>query len=265
MATLSSILNSLAPVAGGGIPNYFAIYHTSTNSVSNGGCCCLWTVPAGTTSMKMWLYGGGASGNSSCCCAFQSHSGTGGQFTFKRLDVTPGCQYRFCAGGSSCCAYDNSNVGCGGCSTYVQEAWSGTTVGCACGGEQGSNQPGFTSPFSNYSCCWGRIQGGSSANWQPGAAARDYGWNGTGQMGKRNTYCFTDYWYYSDGGWGQGGMRSYNLCETTWYGHGRQKHNGDGIRTAFPGGSSYSGISCGGTHDHGQFGAGGLIIVAYSS
>ena len=87
---------------------------------------------------------------------------------------------------------------------------------------------------------------------------------GTGGGGHRNQYCYGHYWYYTNGGFGGDGGRSYNLCDTTWQGTGRQKHNGDRYVNNFPGGAGFSAVACSGTHDGGTGGAGGMVIVSYS-
>lgn len=262
MATLSSLLSTLAPGSVGNAPTFFRVYNTSINSVSNGGCCCLWTVPAGVTSVTFDVWAGGGSGSDGCCCSYQAYGGSSGQFTTKTIDTQAGCQYRICAGGSGACAYNVSNCGCIGCSSYVVAITGGSNVLCAEGGDSGNAQPGFTSPFSSYSCCWGRINGGDS-NSKQGGNLGDYYIPGVAGGASRNQFCFTHYYYYTSGGHGSSHGRSYTLCDTTWYGSGRQKHNGDAYRNQFPAGPGFSAIGCGGTHDYSTGGAGGLVIVSY--
>jgi hypothetical protein len=262
MATLSSLLSSLTPGTSGSAPTFFRVYHTNTQSVSNGGCCCLWTVPSGITSITFTVFGGGGSGNAACCCAYQAYGGHSGVTSVRTIDTVAGQQYRICAGGSGACSYQTSNCGCFGCPSYVYGVTESANIICSTGGEPGNSQPGFTGPFSSYTCCWGRISSGNNTSAASGANG-DYFITGTGQGSQKNTYCSTHYYYYTQGGPGSSGGRSYTLCDTTWYGNGRQKHNGDGYRNQYPGGPGFGSIACGGTHDYGTGGAGGLVIVSY--
>ena len=158
MPSLLTLLSSLAPGSTGNVPTRLKVYHTSTGSPANGGCCCLWTVPAGITSVVFELYGGGASGNDGCCCVFESFQGTAGAWTKHQVDVVAGCQFRICAGSSTSCAYNVSNNGCIGCASYVYDVTNASTIACACGGDAGYSQPGHSTAFNAYTCCFGRVQ-----------------------------------------------------------------------------------------------------------
>ncbi len=262
MTTLSSLLSDIGPTNIGNAPTFFRVYHTSRDNEGNGGCCCLWTVPANMVSVTFEVYGGGGSGMDGCCCTYQMNGGGSGNYTSKTVDVVAGCQFRICAGGSTPWACNVSNCGCWGCSSYIVDITGGTTIACACGGWPGNGQPGFTGPFSGYTCCWARINGSSNAG--SISAANDYTIVGAQANGMRNQFCYQQYWYYTAGGFYSDGGRSYNLCDTTWYGTGRNRHNGDGYRNNFPGGAGFSAVACGGTHDGGTGGAGGMVIVSYS-
>ena len=265
MTTLSSLLSSIGPTQSGNPPGFLRVYHTSFTSVSNGGCCCLWTVPAspaGITSVKFELWGGGASGNDGCCCAWTAYEPTSGNYVKKQQDTTAGCQYRICAGGSTACAYQISNVGCTGCSSYVYDVTAGTTIACACGGESGSSQPGFTSPFTAYTCCWGRINGGN--NTSRVSSVNDIDIMGTGNTSHKIQHCFTEHYSSGSGGWTMDGWRSFNFCDTTWYRSGQSVHSGGSGYGMYPGGPGVSGIACGDGRCWGSFGAGGLVILTWS-
>ena len=263
MATLSSLLSELSASTGGS-PTFFRVYNTSYNSVSNGGCCCLWTVPSGVLSVTFELYGGGASGNDGCCCNYQNYGGANGTIAKVTLDTVAGCQYQICAAGSNACAYEISNTGCNGCSSWVCNVSAGSVVACACGGEQGTSQPGHSSPFNAYSCCWAPISGNNNTSKRSSINdANGYSFQGVKGSAPRNTYCHTDEWYHTSGGMGTGEGRSYDLCTTTMYGNGRNRHNGDRSVGNFPGGAGYSAYACAGVHEYGTFGAGGLIVVKY--
>ena len=262
MATLSSLLSSLSPGSTGNAPTFFRVYNTSYESVSNGGCCCLWTVPSGITSVTFEVYAGGGSGGSPCCCAYQAYGGSVGNYSRKTIDTQAGCQYRICAAGSTACANQVSNCGCIGCPSYVVAITGGSNVLCAHGGDAGNLQPGFTGPFSSSTCCWGRINKGGSSSGLTGADG-DFHWAGVSGGSQKNQFCHTHYYYYNSGGPGSSHGRSYTLCDTTWQGSGRQKFNGDGMRYQFPSGPGFSGVACGGSHDWATPGAGGMVVISY--
>lgn len=262
MSTLTGLLSDLAPALIGNVPTRLKIYHTSMNDPANGGCCCLWTVPAGITSIVFELYGGGASGNDGCCCSFSSYEGTSGSWTYKRIDTVAGCQYRLCAGSSTSCAYNVSNVGCTGCSSYVYDVTAASIIACSCGGDAGTQQHGFTSPYGNYTCCYGRIQAGSSSG---NHGLGDVTIGGMGGTGMRNTYCHTNYYIWQSGGFRQPGKRNEDLC-SCWHQEGRNVMCTSGnpfTGQSFPGGPGTSAIACAGVHYNGQPGSGGQVIVMY--
>lgn len=266
MATLSSLLNSIAPANVGNVPTRLKVYHTSVGSPANGGCCCLWTVPAGISSITFELYGGGASGNDGCCCVFESFQGTAGSWTRHRIDTQPGCQYRICAGSSTSCAYQVSNNGCTGCASYVYDVTAGTNIACACGGEAGTSQHGHSGPYNAYTCCFGRIQSGSSASANSSHGTGEISIGGMGGTGLRNTYCHTQYYIWNSGGFRQLGRRNEGLC-ACWHQEGRYvmcTSNDPFTGQSFPGGPGVSAIACGGVHFNGQPGSGGQVIVKYS-
>ena len=261
MATLSSLLSSIGPTNIGNIPTRLKIYHTSYTSVSNGGCCCLWTVPASPTitSITFELYGGGGGGSDSCCCAYESRGSNSGNWSYKQIDTVAGCQYRICAGGSTCCAYQNSNMGVEGYPSYVHDVTAGATIACACGGCGGSQQAGFTSPYSNYTCCWGPINRTSNDNNTISPNLITVA--GTAGAGRRNTYCHTQYHQYVSRGFRGTGGRSSDLC-SCWSQQGYHMYQLDSGK--FPGGPGASGISCGDGRCPGVHGAGGQVIVIYN-
>jgi len=262
MTTLTTLLSSISPTNIGNPPGYLQVYHTSITSVSNGGCCCLWTVPAGVTSVTFELYGGGASGNDACCCAWTAVEPTAGNYAVKQVDVVAGCQFKICAGGSTACAHNISNGGCHGCSSYVEAVTGSTVVGCACGGFCGSSQPGFSSPFTSYTCCWGRINGDN--NTSRNSSVNDIDIMGTGGNSHKIQHCFTEHFSTGSGGWNMDSWRSFSFCDTTWQRQGGDVHSGGQGWGMWPGGPGTSGIACGGGHCWGTFGAGGTIIVRYN-
>ena len=262
MTTLTSLLSSIGPSSVGSPPGYLQVYHTNKQSVTNGGCCCLWTVPAGATSVSFELYGGGAGGNDACCCAWTAYEGTAGNYARKQVDVAAGCQFRICAGSSTPCAYQVSNQGCTGCSSWVYDITASANVACACGGESGSSQPGFTGPFHSYTCCWGRINGG--ANNARSSSINDIDIAGTGGNSHKIQHCFTEHYSTGSGGWNMDSWRSFSFCDTTWQRNGESVHSGGSGYGMWPGGPGTSGIACSDGRCWGSFGAGGTVIVRYN-
>ena len=268
MTALTTLLADIGPTSVGNIPQRLRVWNTSHTSAANGGCCCLWTVPAGITSLVFKLWGGGSSGNDGCCCSFEAYQGTSGSYVWYQMDTQAGCQYRICAGSSTGCAYDKSNTSCYGCPSYVYDVTAAATIICACGGDEGSQQPGFQSPYNAYTCCFGRIQGGSSSATQGYVADANKGiiMPGIGGHGTRNTYCHTQYYYWTHSGFNQPGQMNEDLC-SCWYQQGRYVMctSGDPFTgNKFPGGPGTSGIACGGSHCDGQPGGGGKVYVYYN-
>ena len=259
MTTLSSLLYDFGRTSIGIVPTWFNVWHTSYTSVSNGGCCCLLSGPAGIVSIQFEMYGGGGGGSDSCCCAYESRGASSGNWSFKRIDTAPGCQYRLCAGGSTCCAYQNSNTGVEGYATYVYDVTAGSTIACACGGCGGNQQAGFQSPYGAYTCCWGIINRTSNDN--NGIGGNDITVAGTAGTGRRNTYCHTQYHQYVSRGFRGTGGRSHDLC-SCWAQQGYHMYQSDSGK--FPGGPGAGGIACGDGRCPGQHGGGGQVIVVYN-
>ena len=264
MTTLTSLLSDIGPTQIGNVPSRLKIYHTSTGSPANGGCCCLWTVPAGITSVTFELWGGGGSGNDGCCCVYEAYQSTSGAWARHRIDTVAGCQYRICAGSSTSCAYEISNNACHGCASYVYDITASAVIACACGGTDGSSQPGHSGPFTAYTCCFGRIQGNSSG--AASGTANDIVISGIGGTGLRNQYCHTQFYMWDASGFGSGAQRNEDLC-SCWHQEGRNVMCTSGnpfTGNSFPGGPGISAIACGGVHYNGQPGAGGQVIVKYN-
>lgn len=123
------------------------------------GNCCQWTVPAGATQAQFQIWGAGGNG-SACdwgsCCSY-SLSGGNGEYTFVKMQVTPGQKFTLCAGGgiavstNSCYSYGaadgcNSFI-CGDGSTCILSCGGLTGYANMCGGGVRANYP---SAGSNY-------------------------------------------------------------------------------------------------------------------
>jgi len=106
------------------------------NSDYGGNCYLYWCVPAGTTKMKMEVWGGGGSGAGACCCMGGTPGGSGA-WAYKCLDsatdFAAGNTYDLYPGPSTCCA----SCCCGiiGCKGYI--SGPGLTNFCADGGNAG--------------------------------------------------------------------------------------------------------------------------------
>ncbi len=124
----------------GATVDQFAVYHTSTDSVYNGGCCCRYVVPDGISAVHVELWGGGGSGSGACRCAWQATGAMAGGYSMKKINVSAGTVLTICAGSSGCCS---SCCYCGwpGYPSFV--LCNGSNVACAAGGCGGVAE-----------CCW---------------------------------------------------------------------------------------------------------------
>lgn len=154
---------------------------------------CFWCTPAGTSTMKMEIWGGGGGGASmrGCHGGIPGGSGAWAVKTITDSDFSDGDCYTLCSGWGGqwyCC----SCIGCRGCKSYV--TGNGLTNFCADGGFGG---------YVYCNCYWRQccISG-------PGGDGRgvDYGWH---YMGQRS--CCSEYFGADDGEYGIPGFYT-NYC-----------------------------------------------------
>ncbi len=107
---------------------------------------CTWTVPAGTTSMRVQMWGAGGGANKPPCCCGHTPFGSTGAYSSVIVPVEAGWTYTLCAGCAYCCY---------GFTTTGHRRWYGQ-----CSYIQGCH-------FCNYCVDGGR---GSMGNWMA-----DYG------------------------------------------------------------------------------------------
>ena len=107
---------------------------------------CNWTVPAGTTSMRVQMWGAGGGSNKPPCCCGHTPFGSTGAYSSVIVPVEAGWTYTLCAGCAYCCY---------GFTTTGHRRWYGQ-----CSYIQGCH-------FCNYCVDGGR---GSMGNWMA-----DYG------------------------------------------------------------------------------------------
>ena len=107
---------------------------------------CNWTVPAGTTSMRVQMWGAGGGSNKPPCCCGHTPFGSTGAYSSVIVPVEAGWTYTLCAGCAYCCY---------GFTTTGHRRWYGQ-----CSYIQGCH-------FCNYCVDGGR---GSLGNWMA-----DYG------------------------------------------------------------------------------------------
>lgn len=251
MPSLRSLLSDISPPTIGNTKNIFYVQNTS-NSVNNGGCCLLWTVPDGITSATFEMWGGGAEGSGSRCCEFNGFGSTTGVYAVKTVTVTAGSDYTLCAAGSSadvgthgrCCS-----CSCGGNATFITTG--GTVVACAAGGCGGGQESSRGGSFA-YNCCWAKLRSGSCS---------DYEMPGTGSVYIRNQYCHSSMYEIIAGG-ASSSRATKDMCGVTpgWCQCAAQRHP---TCASFPGGTGGIAITCGDGYRGGQHGAAGMIKVSY--
>ena len=107
---------------------------------------CTWTVPAGTCRVTFEIWGGGGGGGNkgtNCDCCSRGQGGSGGGYSKKTVDTTPGCQYTIVVGkaGTSSQGYGSfCGICCDGCAggtTYI--SGFGLSNFCATGGGGGKS------------------------------------------------------------------------------------------------------------------------------
>jgi hypothetical protein len=159
-----------------------------------------WTVPAGVTCATFEIWGGGGSGSPTCCCTCTGGSaGSGGAYSLKTVQVTPGSNYTIAAGQGGCGTqqwYNSNACGCCGFTTYV--TGTNLTNFCAEGGQGGywCNSIPAPAPANAYggdinmvggtaikvnSCCWygcGGMQAGGSSPFGGGYQWHPFGVGG---------------------------------------------------------------------------------------
>ena len=249
----------------------FYIYNSNYWTPLNGGQCCLWTVPAGTTSIKFEILSGGGPGGSSGGDYDYGVGGQGGHYTAKTIrraagDFVPGCQYTICAAGTSdcsCCCVCNCTTR-HGCTSYV--TGSGLSNFCAIGGQGGYT--GWDIMDSCYNCHIGNgqcnlgIYNGQWANCTCNTPTYGGDIEFRGSMGSM----FKQYNCCAD--WGTvAGSPSGPFSASAGIG-GKHWCTGDlaccSSNSAFPGGGG-AGHGTGSSNAcWGSFGAGGLVKVSYS-
>lgn len=254
MPSLRTLLTDLEPPSLGNPRQIFYVMNTS-NSVRNGGCCCLWTVPAGVTSVTFELWGAGGDGTGARCCEWGGYGPNSGNYAIKTVDTVEGCEFRICAA-SSGCDWRVDGLCCGistrGFPSYVYDVTAAANIACACGGDGGNQEITRTSSSWGYTCCWARLDD---------CGFGDFSTAGTGTVYFKNQYCHngSHYQIYS-GGFGSG-RKTWAPCATTWY------QNGDDLAAScpsFPAGAGSSGRACGDSRNRGQHGAAGMVKISYN-
>ena len=245
-----------------GVAHQFYLYNANYWNVANGGCCLLWTVPAGTTSIRFELTGGGGTGSIGACCS-NGPSGGAGAYAVKTLFAYDGdfvagsTQYTICSGAStdcSCCRQCTACACCGrrGCRSFV--TGSGLSNFCAEGGALGWHNWGggcysYVCPAQCNKClqvcaCWRRA---------------DFGIIGPSGGKHNNQYCRG-----TDRSWTGPGVGPYAV--STNFGQDNcSRGNTHGCckgQALFPGGGGISPFTDGGCC-WGGWGAGGLVVVSY--
>lgn len=130
------------------------------------GCCCLFTVPVGTSSITVELWGGGGGGpatNNSDCCG-QNPGGGGATWVRSTFPVAAGDQITICAAAGGCNGGGINhtsnwccNGGQGNCSFVMRngnicaDAWGGRTGTAQCYWMCGCMARACGSPFSQGS------------------------------------------------------------------------------------------------------------------
>tara|TARA_R110001592_G_scaffold11657_1_gene57028 strand:+ start:7275 stop:8111 length:837 start_codon:yes stop_codon:yes gene_type:complete len=260
------VANSVGPgqVSGvsTGVAHQFHLFNGNYWNVANGGCCLLWTVPAGTTSVRFELTGGGGTGSIGACCS-NGPSGGAGAYATKTLfayngDFTAGStQYTICSGAStdcSCCRQCTSCACCGrrGCRSFV--TGSGLSGFCAEGGAWG----------------WHHCSGGCYSCVAPAQCNKclqicacyngaDFGIPGPSGGKHQNQFCRG-----TDRSWTGPGVGPY-AASTNFGQDNCSAGNSQGCckgQALFPGGGGISPFTDGGCC-WGGWGAGGLVVVSY--
>lgn len=253
MPSLRSLLSTIAPPTIGNPHNVFFVKNTS-NSVMNGGCCYLWTVPSGVTTATFELWGAGASGPGARNCEFGGIMPTAGSYVVSQRDVTAGQAFTICAGGTGCDGtYDGlcCDISPDGFPSFV--IYSGSTVICAPGGMGGDLRSSCGNVWA-YSCCWARLNTNSTLG--------DFSIRGMGSGTVRNQYCHSNMYDVDSNGWASGGTSS-DFCAVgyCWRKHGFEKFC---TCPGFPSAPGHTASACGDGYNYGQHGGAGLVKVTYS-
>ena len=230
------------------------VFHSTCDTTrdSNPGCCCLWTVPTDTTWAAFEVWGAGGDGGGVCCC-MQGFPGGSGSYGRKIGEVTASSQFTLCAGSAGCC---RPVMGCVGCGSYACSS-TGCCDGtyfclCASGGGYGCGACHFGAASGTYCGC-----PTYSCGCVHGADFAICGFNGGGAG---TSMCASSaFQLIQSAPMAQMGARmSRDQCYKT---HGRD----NGGPATFPGGGGGTGNTHDGTCYCGGPGAGGLVVVYYTS
>ena len=227
-------------------PQEFTVYNTNINTISNGGCACVWTVPAGTTFVTFEIWGGGGGGAGSCCCMQTTQGAGAGGYAVKTVynqGGLGGCVYCMCAGGSS--GTQTSQPGCSGNPSYV--TGYGLTNFCACGGAQGCTTcNAYSSCYTCQimTCCSYACGGDIVAHGLRGSSIQTQFCHSYGWASQPTAPATVSGPFIGPNGCNNGGC-------TNW------------TYPPFPGGGGYSAHVVSGGCCQGMWGAGGLISVTY--
>ena len=238
-------------------PGEFTVLNTNYESIGNGGCCLLWTVPAGKTRAVFEMWSGGGTGAGGCCC-MQGGGAGGGGYAVKAIDVVAGQQIQICAAGSGCCGDYYTSIN--GCPSWVCSQGGGgapTWFTCLSGGYTNDRCVTCQLGSNCYTCCTmcsgcgGRVDGGTGQ----GANQADFVVCGVGGNGHSTQYCHGAFHQFAGNGPMTPGPRiGYPGCYAC----------GAGVSWGiFPGGGGLSSQTYGGGCCCGGPGSGGQVYVLY--
>lgn len=245
-------MTSLRSLLGGGEtktkPAVFYVFNANLgDNVNDGGRCCGITIPAGSGSALVEMWGGGGSGSGACCCQWPFSQASTGSYVQTKFSVVPGESYIICAGGSTGCS--PSCRGQDGQPSYVVRS-GGSTCACAHGGIPGCALCFFKSFNCTGICIPSGVHNNTSVGCVKVCATRGHS--------QTSNFCASDMHESLSGSpkFSQNTRIGTNQCCTQFTQSGCCRN-----RNHWPGGAGNGAGSCGGGCCWSGWGAGGLVIM----